>query len=248
MDAQTTKETRDGAGPAAGVTSGSADAAGTRDDLDSAAPEVLPPLALRAATEGLVDLATVRDEAARCRACDLWSRATQTVFGKGPVPARLMLVGEQPGDTEDLEGDPFVGPAGRVLDRALTDVGIARDEAYVTNAVKHFKWRPGGPGGKRRLHEKPSKVEVGACLPWVETELRLVRPEALVLLGATALGALVPGAAVMRDRGRPLESALAPLVLVTIHPSAVLRAGADRDAAYDGFVRDLALVADRLGA
>jgi uracil-DNA glycosylase family protein len=182
-----------------------------------------------------------------CRACDLWARATQGVFGDGSPRARLMLVGEQPGDREDLAGRPFVGPAGRVLDEALEAAGIDRGDTFVTNVVKHFKWRP-TPGGKRRLHEKPNKVEVGACLPWVESELALVRPEALVLLGATAASALAgPDVSVMRDRGKPLDLPLAPLVVVTVHPSSILRAGSGRDEAYTAFVRDLRSIARWLG-
>lgn len=154
-----------------------------------------------------------------------------------------MLVGEQPGDREDLAGEPFVGPAGGILAKGLEEAGIDRETAFVTNVVKHFKWRP-TPGGKRRLHEKPNRAEVGACLPWVRAELELVQPEALVLLGATAATALVgPGVSVTRDGGRPLESALAPLVTATVHPSSILRAGPGRDAAYVAFVRDLRSVA-----
>jgi DNA polymerase len=196
---------------------------------------------LRAAPEA-------RPAAAGCRACDLWARATQTVFGAGPVPARLMLVGEQPGDKEDLAGEPFVGPAGALLAKAMDEAGLDRARAFVTNVVKHFKWRR-APGGKRRLHEKPNKVEIGACLPWVETELALVKPEALVLLGATAAGALVgPSVSVMRDRGKPLASDLAPLVVATVHPSSILRSGSGREAAYQAFVRDLRGIAQRLTA
>jgi len=208
-------------------------AAGTRDT---------DPGEMRKAVEDDgADLDAVRRAAAACRACDLWERATQTVFGVGPVPARRMLVGEQPGDREDVEGTPFVGPAGGVLDEALAAAGIDRDEAFVTNVVKHFKWKPSA-GGKRRLHERPNRVEVGACLPWVESELALVKPDALVLMGATAAhGLLGPDIRVTRDHGRPLDSDLAPLVLVTIHPSAILRAAdqASREAMMAGFVADL---------
>jgi len=208
-------------------------AAGTRD---------IDPGEMRKAVEDDgADLDAVRRAAAACRACDLWERATQTVFGVGPVPARWMLVGEQPGDHEDVEGTPFVGPAGGVLDEALAAAGIDRDEAFVTNVVKHFKWKPSA-GGKRRLHERPNRVEVGACLPWVESELALVKPDALVLMGATAAhGLLGPDIRVTRDHGRPLDSDLAPLVLVTIHPSAILRAAdqASREAMMAGFVADL---------
>jgi DNA polymerase len=157
-----------------------------------------------------------------------------------------MLVGEQPGDREDLAGEPFVGPAGRILGEALDDAGLDRETAFVTNVVKHFKWRP-VPGSKRRLHEKPNKVEVGACLPWLESELEHVRPEALVLLGATAAQALLgPDVSVMRERGRALSSELAPLVVATVHPSSILRAGAGRDAAMRAFVRDLTFVREAL--
>jgi DNA polymerase len=204
-----------------------------------------PVAALAAVREGHADLDVIEAAAKGCRACDLWARATQTVFGHGPVPAPVMLVGEQPGDREDLEGEPFVGPAGTVLARALEAAGIDRQQAFVTNVVKHFKWRP---SGKRRLHERPNRAEVGACLPWVEAELALVRPQALVLLGATAAAALAgPGVSVMRDRGRPLDLPLAPLVVATVHPSSILRAGEGREAAYDAFVRDLRMVERWLG-
>jgi DNA polymerase len=219
-----------------------------RAGLATIAPEARPTAALGAVTEGKADLEEVRGAALGCRACDLWERATQTVFGSGPVPARLMLVGEQPGDQEDVRGVPFVGPAGRILDQALDEAGIDRDGVFVTNVVKHFKWRP-APSGKRRLHDRPNRAEIGACLPWVETELALVRPEALVLLGATAVTALVGSKiSVTRDHGVALPSDLAPLVVATIHPSAVLRArgGAARDELLAGLVGDLRSVADRL--
>jgi len=197
----------------------------------------------RAAAEAGASLDTVAELADGCRACDLWERATQTVFGVGPAPAPVMLVGEQPGDREDIEGEPFVGPAGGVLAKGLEEAGIDRERAFVTNVVKHFKWKPTA-GGKRRLHEKPNKAEVGACLPWVQAELELVRPEALVLLGATALGALGgPDLSVMRDRGKALELPHAPLVATTVHPSSILRSGAGRELAYRAFVRDLRFVA-----
>ena len=208
-----------------------------------ARPDERPVAALAAVRAGEAALHHVREAAKGCQACDLWTRATQTVFGTGPVPARLMLVGEQPGDREDFAGEPFVGPAGGILAKGLDDAGIDREAAFVTNVVKHFKWRP-APGGKRRLHEKPNKVEIGACLPWVEAELALVRPEALVLLGATAATALAgPKVSVLRDRGRPLDSPLAPLVVATVHPSSILRAGDGRDAAYAAFVKDLRSIA-----
>ena len=216
-----------------------------RTRLAAVPPEARPEAAAVAAGVGAAEFDELRDAAAGCRACDLWSRATQTVFGRGPVPARLMLVGEQPGDQEDVQGEPFVGPAGRILDRALEEAAIDRDGVFVTNVVKHFKWRP-APSGKRRLHERPDRVEIGACLPWVQSELAVVRPEALVLLGATAAQALVgPKVRVTRDHGVPLESELAPLVVATIHPSAVLRAqgGPARDEAYAGLVADLTTVA-----
>jgi uracil-DNA glycosylase len=216
--------------------------------LLAAPPEERPVATLAAIRAGRTDdLPEVRQAAEGCRACDLWARATQTVFGAGPVPARLMLVGEQPGDREDIAGEPFVGPAGGILAKGLEEAGLDRETAFVTNVVKHFKWRP-TPGGKRRLHEKPNKVEVGACLPWVESELALVRPEALVLLGATAASALAgPDVSVMRDRGKPLDLPLAPLVVATVHPSSILRAGSGRDEAYTAFVRDLRSIARWLG-
>ena len=191
------------------------------------------------------DLSGLRTAAAACRACDLWARATQVVFGEGPVPARWMLVGEQPGDREDVEGSPFVGPAGGVLDDALGQAGIDRERTFVTNVVKHFKWRP-SPGGKRRLHERPNRVEIAACMPWVESELALVRPTALVLMGATAAQALIgPAVRVTRDHGRQLDSSLAPMVVVTIHPSAILRSRdrLAREAAMSDFVADLKIAA-----
>ncbi len=219
-------------------------------DLQAVAPEARPRAALAATVAGRVRFDALRDAAAGCRGCDLWERATQTVFGQGRIPARVMLVGEQPGDREDIVGEPFVGPAGQLLDRALDEAGIDRESVFITNVVKHFRWRP-APNGKRRLHEKPSKAQVGACLPWVESELALVKPEALVLLGATAANALLGSEVkVMRDRGRPIESAFAPLVVVTIHPSAVLRSrdSAERDASFAGLVADLGSVRAHLAA
>jgi uracil-DNA glycosylase len=216
--------------------------------LSAVRPEARPTAARAEVSAGHVDIDEVREAADGCRACPLWERATQTVFGRGAVPARLMLVGEQPGDREDIEGEPFVGPAGRILDRALDEAGIDREAAFVTNVVKHFKWRP-APSGKRRLHERPNRVEIGACLPWVESELQLVRPEALVLLGATATAALAgPDVRVTRDHGRALRSDLAPIVVATIHPSAVLRStdAETREAAFQGMVEDLRVVSNRL--
>jgi DNA polymerase len=172
--------------------------------IEAVPPETLPVAAYRAATEGTADMDVVRSAADGCRACDLWARATQTVFGQGPVPARWMLIGEQPGDREDVDGAPFVGPAGQLLDNALEAADIGREAAFVTNVVKHFKWRP---SGKRRLHERPNRAEVGACLPWVQTELELVQPSVLVLMGATAAQAMLGSAVrVTRDRGRPIPS------------------------------------------
>ncbi len=217
--------------------------------LRDAPPGVLPPIAADLARAGRAGMAELRDASAGCHACDLWERATQTVFGQGPVPARLMLVGEQPGDQEDKLGVPFVGPAGRVLGEALERAGIDREATFVTNVVKHFRWRP-APGSKRRLHERPSREQVGACLPWVESELALVRPDVLVLLGATATAGLLGDAVkVTRDHGRPVESGLAGIVMVTIHPSAVLRARdrPSREAAMEGFVADLAAAAAAMG-
>ena len=164
----------------------------------------------------------LREAASVCRACPLWRTGTQTVFGEGKASARLFLVGEQPGDKEDELGRPFVGPAGRLLDEALDEAGIERDDAYLTNAVKHFKWTP---RGKRRIHQKPDASEIAACRPWVVAELAVVKPEVLVCLGATAAQALLGrGVRVTRDRGRPLESELAPVAFATVHPSSILRA------------------------
>jgi DNA polymerase len=186
-----------------------------------------------------VGLTGLREAAAGCRACELWEPATQTVFGEGPETARIVFVGEQPGDQEDLTGEPFVGPAGKLLDQALDEAGIDRDKTYVTNAVKHFKWKARGP---RRIHEKPSWTETTACRPWLEAELALVKPRALVLLGATAAQILLGrDFKVTQDRGRALDSELAELVTATIHPSAVLRSD-DREAMFAGLVDDLSLV------
>jgi DNA polymerase len=164
----------------------------------------------------------VRDAAKACQACDLWKRGTQTVFGEGARQAQLMLVGEQPGDAEDLAGRPFVGPAGRLLDRALETAGIDRAAVYVTNVVKHFKWEP---RGKRRIHKKPNAGEISACRPWLDSEIQLVKPRAIVCLGATAAQALLGRQfKVTAHRGEFVESPLAPLVLATVHPSSLLRA------------------------
>src|ERR671919_2702579 len=188
-------------------------------------------------------LAELKDEASGCTACPLFENATQTVFGEGPKNARVMLVGEQPGDVEDRQGRPFVGPAGELLDRAIEKAGIDRRRAYVTNVVKHFKWVP---RGKRRIHSKPSSMEIKACLPWLEAELEVVRPEVIVLLGATAAQALL-GASfrVTRERGNFIRSNLAPYVMATVHPSSLLRIedDAERKEAIREFVRELRKVA-----
>lgn len=184
-------------------------------------------------------LDTVREAARDCTACHLYKRGTQTVFGEGPKRATLMLVGEQPGDQEDLAGKPFVGPAGRILDRALEDAGIDRNDVYVTNVVKHFKWEP---RGKRRIHKKPNSREIAACRPWLEAELRLVRPKLLVCLGATAAQAIFgPSFRVTRDRGKVLPSEFAPQVVATVHPSSLLRQPDEesREREYKLFVKDL---------
>ena len=191
-------------------------------------------------------LASLSEAAAGCRGCHLWRPATQTVFGEGPEGARIVLVGEQPGDREDIEGRPFVGPAGRELDRGLVTAGIDRGEVYVTNAVKHFKFEE---RGKRRIHQTPRQIEIKACRPWLDEELELLAPEAVGALGATAAKALL-GASfrVSRERGRLLSSDLAPVVSATIHPSAILRTRgeAEREAEREAFARDLAVVAGAL--
>jgi DNA polymerase len=196
-----------------------------------------------AGTRPSVALQALREEAAGCRRCDLYRDATQTVFGEGPVPARVMLMGEVPGDREDVEGHPFVGPAGRLLDRALAEAGIDRTDVYLTNAVKHFKWRP---AGKVRLHKKPSASEVNACRPWWESEVALVDPEFLCCLGATAAQAVFGSAfRVTRDRGRFVTLPSGVEALATLHPSAALRAD-DREAVFATIVDDLRAVARRL--
>jgi DNA polymerase len=187
-------------------------------------------------------LAALRAAAASCRGCDLWRRATQTVFGEGGREARVMLLGEQPGHEEDQDGHPFVGPAGRLLDRALQAAGIARGDAYVTNVVKHFKWEP---AGKRRIHARPNRMEVSACLPWLRAELDLIKPEALVCLGATAAQALFgPHFRVTQQRGQWVSSPWARRVLATVHPSSILRAPDDatRQREFEALVADLAVV------
>src|SRR3954447_297691 len=181
----------------------------------------------------------LRQEVHRCTNCELYKGTSQAVFGEGLVKSEVMLVGEQPGDREDREGHPFVGPAGRMLDRALEEAGIDRKLAYVTNAVKHFRYEE---RGKRRIHQRPGSEHIRACRPWLDAELAAVRPRVLVCLGAVAAqGLLGSKVRVTKDRGRPLESDLAPVVLVTIHPSAILRErdAAARDDAFAGFVADL---------
>ncbi len=185
----------------------------------------------------------LRRAAAGCKACPLWERGTQTVFGEGSEHARVVLVGEEPGNDEDLAGRPFVGPAGRELDRALEAAGIDRDDAYVTNVVKHFKWEP---RGKRRIHSKPNAQEIAACRPWLDAELALVKPRVLVCLGATAAQALLGrDFRVTQHRGEFVASPLATYVTATVHPSAILRAPDDetRRAERERFVEDLKKVA-----
>lgn len=184
-------------------------------------------------------LASVRAAAKDCTACDLYERGTQTVFGEGAVHARLMLVGEQPGDAEDLSGHPFVGPAGKLLDRALAEAGIDRAQVYVTNVVKHFKWEA---RGKRRIHKKPNAAEIAACRPWLDVEIALVKPHAIVCLGATAAQTLLGRAfKVTAHHGEFIRSKLAPLVLATVHPSSLLRAPdeATRRRETKRFIEDL---------
>jgi DNA polymerase len=192
-------------------------------------------------------IAALRDEAATCRACPLWRGATQTVFGDGPARAEVMLVGEQPGDREDLDGHPFVGPAGLLLDRALHDARIDRSKVYVTNTVKHFKYVR---KGKRRIHQKPNREEIAACRRWLDGEMAALRPRAIVALGATAAqGLLGPNVKVTAIRGEAIhDSPLAPLVVATVHPSSILRApdDASRHEAYEAFVRDLRAIARAL--
>ncbi|HEV3379265.1 MAG TPA: UdgX family uracil-DNA binding protein [Thermoleophilaceae bacterium] len=191
-------------------------------------------------------LSALREAATGCRGCHLWRGATQTVFGEGLKRARVMFVGEQPGDKEDLAGKPFVGPAGRELDKGLEAAGIARDQAYVTNVVKHFKFEE---RGRRRIHQTPKRFEIDACMPWLQEELRVVGPEALVLLGATAAKALMGSSfRLTQHRGELLDLELAPIVTATIHPSAILRQqdDASRSAEREAFAEDLRVVARAL--
>lgn len=188
-------------------------------------------------------LTAFRDAAADCKACDLWERGTQTVFGDGARRAEVLFVGEQPGNEEDLSGKPFVGPAGRLLDEALVAAGIDRSQTYVTNVVKHFKWEP---RGKRRIHKKPNARQIGACRPWLEAEISLVKPKVIVCLGATAAQALL-GAQfrVSKQRGQFIESTLAPYIVATVHPSSILRAPDDetRHTEKRLFINDLKQIA-----
>ena len=196
--------------------------------------------------EGAQSLERLRREAASCQACPLWKNATQTVFGEGPSDAGIMLVGEQPGDREDLVGRPFVGPAGLLLDRALADAGVDRARVYVTNAVKHFKFEP---RGKRRLHKRPNAGEIKICRRWLFSEIEAIRPELVVALGATAAQSLAGRAvAIHSNRGGLLEMVGGQRALITIHPSALLRLRDDRErrSAYDDFVRDLTVAAKYL--
>ncbi|HXX42914.1 MAG TPA: UdgX family uracil-DNA binding protein [Chthoniobacterales bacterium] len=182
---------------------------------------------------------SLRDAARECTACPLYKNATQTVFGEGPRHASMMLIGEQPGDQEDVAGKPFVGPAGQIMNRALEEAGIDRAKVYVTNAVKHFKWEP---RGKRRIHQKPNSREIAACRPWLEAELRLVRPRLVVAMGATAGQTLFgPSFRVTRDRGKVLSSKFGPKIVATVHPSSLLRQPDEeaREREYRNFVADL---------
>jgi uracil-DNA glycosylase family protein len=192
------------------------------------------------------NLSEIRAAAMGCTACPLYRHATQTVFGEGSPHAKLVLLGEQPGDSEDLAGHPFIGPAGQLLDRAMLEAGVVRKEAYVTNSVKHFKWEP---SGKRRLHKKPSPREIAACRPWLQAEMRLIAPQVLVCLGSTAAQTVLgPEVRVLRDRGRFVSSDFSAQTFITVHPSSLLRAPDEETRArdYHQFVSDLRLVAERL--
>ena len=202
----------------------------TRKPADSAANALIPPRPT---------ITSLKNAAAGCKACDLWEKGTQTVFGEGARRSRVMFVGEQPGNEEDLSGKPFVGPAGRLFDNALEEAGIDRKQTYVTNVVKHFKWEP---RGKRRIHKKPNSTEIAACRPWLEAEVAVVKPDVIVALGATAAQSLIgPQFRVTKQRGEFLESTLAPYVMATVHPSSILRAPDDetRRLEYQHFIDDL---------
>jgi uracil-DNA glycosylase len=192
-----------------------------------------------------IDYESLRTASTDCRGCDLYINATQTVFGEGSLKPDIMFVGEQPGDEEDLSGHPFVGPAGRLFNKALEDAGIDRSRTYLTNAVKHFKWKQ---QGKRRLHEKPKASEIEACVPWLMAELEVVRPRVLVLLGATAAQALLGKSfKVTKERGRWIDTPIADKVLATVHPSSILRAYDNREQHYRDFARDLTMAARAVG-
>ena len=222
--------------------------------LRGARVPILDTMTVAHPAEALPDSATIgqaRAAAASCTACDLYARATQTVFGEGRTRVPLMLVGEQPGDREDLAGKPFVGPAGALLDKALAEAGIDRESVFVTNVVKHFKWRP-SPDGKRRLHERPNRSEVRACRPWLDLELELVQPDLIVALGATAAQAILgPDFRITEQRGQVLGGTPGgPPVIATFHPSAILRARTpdDRERMRAALVGDLSLAAARITA
>jgi uracil-DNA glycosylase len=209
----------------------------SRSLANSTAPAALVPFAS--------SIAELRQAAANCKACDLWKRATQTVFGEGSSAVKIMFVGEQPGDQEDRTGHPFVGPAGRLLDEALAAAGIERADVYVTNVVKHFKWDP-SERGKRRIHKKPRYSEIQACRPWLDAEIRVVKPQILVCLGASAAQSLLGRSfSVNRQRGQLVESGLAPYVTATVHPSSILRApdSKARQLQMRAFIRDLKKIA-----
>jgi DNA polymerase len=200
-------------------------------DGDGTAADLIPPRP---------SLKKLRETAAGCKACPLWKTGTQTVFGEGAAKADVIFVGEQPGDREDLEGRPFVGPAGRLLDRALGAAEIDRSQVYVTNVVKHFKWKP---QGKRRIHQKPNWREIAACRPWLDAEVAVLKPRVLVCLGATAAQALLgKDFRVSRQRGELVDSPLAQNTIATVHPSSILR-GDNRELEFEEFVRDLKVVA-----
>ena len=190
-------------------------------------------------------LSKLKSAASACRACPLWRTGTQTVFGEGGEHAPLLVVGEQPGDKEDIEGHPFVGPAGRLLDRALEATGVPRDDVYITNAVKHFKWEP---RGKRRLHKTPAQREIEACLPWLEAELAAVEPRVVLCMGATAARAVMGGKVrVTETRGQPLKSPLGKDVVITIHPAYILRLRSGVEEAFALFVADVQQAAKLAG-
>lgn len=194
-----------------------------------------------------ITIAELRDEAKGCRACELWKLGTQTVFGEGRDTARIMFIGEQPGDQEDLQGHPFVGPAGKLLNRALEEAGIDRKTVYLTNVVKHFKWKP---RGKRRIHEKPGAKEINACIPWLDGEIAVIQPEIIVCLGATAAQALLGSDfRVTKERGQWIDTTGKTKILATVHPSSILRTPADsREIEYADFVDDLRIVAKGMAA